>query len=91
MGYIGVGPFLRGDSLDKVFGNASNLLLIIVVVSILICFDVIQNKKKGLYEFIGKQKIIYRWIIYLTLISFIVLFGAYGEEYEQVNFIYFQF
>lgn len=91
VGYIGVGPFLRGDSLDKVFGNASNLLLIIVVVSILICFDVIQNKKKGLYEFIGKQKIIYRWIIYLTLISFIVLFGAYGEEYEQVNFIYFQF
>lgn len=89
--YIGLGPFLRGESLDKVFGNATNLMILIIAISILTCFDIIQDKMNNIFTYISNQKGIYRWGIYLSIILLIVLFGAYGEEYEQVNFIYFQF
>lgn len=91
IGYIGMGPFLRGDSFDKVFGNSLNLIIVLLSIIMLFILDLIQDKKGSILCYISNQHILIRWGTYLTLIMMIVLFGAYGEGYEQINFIYFQF
>lgn len=90
-GYLGVGPFLRGDSFARIFDNDINFFVIMMSISMLTVFDAIQYKTNDLFAYISEQRRIYRWIIYIGLVLMIVLFGAYGEGYEQTNFIYFQF
>lgn len=89
--YVGMGPLLRGDSFDKVFGGSLNLVVISISICLLFIFDLVQDRIGNIFEYISKQNYIIRWITYLILIFTIILFGAYGEGYEQTNFIYFQF
>lgn len=91
VGYIGLGPLLRGDSFEKIFGSSLNMFIVIASVALLFTFDAIQDKTKKLFSYISEQKAVWRWLVYIMLITAIVLFGAYGEGYSQNNFIYFQF
>lgn len=67
--------------------------LIIIFVSVLTVFFVslIQEKGIEIRPCLAKQNIALRWAVYIVLIMSVVIFGAYGAEYEAVDFIYGQF
>ena len=64
-----------------------------------LCFSVMvlwivsfmQERGIKIRQELAKQNLVFRWIIYYTVIIFILVFGIYGEGYDASQFIYFQF
>jgi len=64
----------------------------VATVSICIMFIVDWlGTKFDVISALNKQHIIFRWLIYFTLIFWIIIFGSYGDIYNAADFIYFQF
>ena len=61
--------------------------------SVLILWVVSFMQERGIKirEELAKQNLVFRWIIYWTAVSFILIFGIYGAGYNESQFIYFQF
>ena len=57
-----------------------------VMIVLLAVYDY-ASLKLDVIEWIGKQKVLIRWIIYVTLIMLIIFWGSFGTS----AFIYFQF
>lgn len=49
------------------------------------------HRRQPVLKLLANQNIMERWIVYFILIFTIILFGAYGMEEAQTQFIYFQF
>ncbi|MDR1564120.1 MAG: MBOAT family protein [Oscillospiraceae bacterium] len=49
------------------------------------------QRNRSIITEIGKQHIVLRWMVYLSGVMAIVIFGAYGQGYDAQQFIYFQF
>ena len=80
-------PTLIGQEL----GDNKKLTVVIVGIVILMLIDAIKDKTGNFISYLSKQKAIYRWLFYFTIVLMTIAFGVYGREYEQVGFIYFQF
>ncbi len=52
---------------------------------------VIYQKKQSFTDLFFQQSSAFRWLISIALLLIIVFYGAYGDTYEQTQFIYFQF
>lgn len=61
-----------------------SLLLLLVV-------DILRYKNIDVGALVRKQSVAFRWLIYLGLLLMIIVFGIYGADYEQTEFLYFQF
>ena len=46
---------------------------------------------QNVFQIILSQGMGFRWLVYLGLLFMILVYGAYGLEYTQTEFIYFQF
>lgn len=86
----GLRSFFAG-SVFKSFGNSQGLIIILVSIMIMFLIDAVKDKTGNFITYLSKQRVIYRWFFYLLLILMIIIYGAYGEGYEQTEFIYFQF
>ncbi len=87
-------PGLRSiftGSILKSFGNTQNLFIILVSIVIMFLIDAVKDKTGNFITYLSNQRVFYRWFFYLLLILMIIIYGAYGEGYEQTEFIYFQF
>ncbi|MBR3601450.1 MAG: MBOAT family protein [Lachnospiraceae bacterium] len=71
--------------------TAENLVLITVLVACAFGVDYLRYKNIDVVGYVFKQPWIVRWMLYYALLFTIVFLGAYGEGYEQTQFIYFQF
>ena len=72
--------------------NQTQFTIAIVSITILIIADAVQYvKKQNLIQIISGEILIFRWLIYLSLIFFILIFGVYGPSVDAKQFIYFQF
>lgn len=60
-------------------------------ISILIAVDIMHEKGCSIFQFVNRQEIWFRWILYLGLFWCTVIFGIYGIGYDASQFIYFQF
>lgn len=67
---------------DKDFRLVITGLLVLFLVSAL------QVTKGSVRELIAKQNYVFRWIVYLLLISAIIIFGTYGPGFDAQTFIY---
>lgn len=65
-------------------------IIAIFSVIVLIVFDYI-NKKTNLVDLILSQSTIYKFIFYVFIILFLLIFGVYGQNYGTQDFLYFQF
>lgn len=66
--------------------------LIVAIVGILIVTAIdLLNDKIDLIKFLLSQNTLFRWIIYFAAIFIVLIFGVYGPDYSQQQFIYFQF
>lgn len=67
------------DAQDFLVGVAA--LFIFLIVSVL-------KQKMNIRETLQRQNLLFRWLVMLTLIFSILLFGLYGTGYNAQNFIY---
>lgn len=70
-------------------GKDWNVLL--VFLALLLIVDLLRTKKVFLPERYVRQNLIFRWLVILTGICAVLLFGIYGVGYDAAQFIYFQF
>lgn len=72
--------------------DAAQLWVLFAALAILLCISLIREaRNEMLDEFLKRQSIWFRWMVILILFSFIFLFGMYGPDYDENQFIYFQF
>lgn len=61
----------------------------IMIFGLMLLFIVSKYQQNGsVQEMIGKQNLIFRWILWLGLFIAVLLFGMYGEGYDPAEFIY---
>lgn len=73
------------------FENGYVLMTVMISLFIIVTSDVINYYGKDIKAAIFNQQIVFRWVIYAAIILVILYWGIYGTEYEQTQFIYFQF
>lgn len=73
------------------FGSIQVFAVLLLSVVILYLMGLVKEKKGDFIAYLSGQKAVYRWIFYIILFMIVVIYGAYGEGYEQTEFIYFQF
>lgn len=49
------------------------------------------GRPANVFQIVLSQGMWFRWLVYLGLLFVILVYGAYGLEYTQTEFIYFQF
>ncbi len=73
------------------FESSYVLMTVMVPLFIIIALDVIKYYGKDIKAAIFSQQIVFRWVIYATIMLAILYWSLYGTGYEQTQFIYFQF
>lgn len=71
--------------------NESTFKLLFSLIALYFMFEIIQENRTNLYEWFYRRNALIRWGVYLFLVAFTLLFGAYGAGLNDSNFIYFQF
>lgn len=74
------------------FPNIKTFAIILFSLYALLWIDtILYQTKTSFTAFFFKQSSAFRWLVSIVAICIIIFFGAYGDNYEQTQFIYFQF
>ena len=71
--------------------SEKNFVVLLMALLVLLLADLCKYKKVVVHQKIMSMKTIPRWIVCLTGIAVVLIFGIWGSGYEETNFIYFQF
>ena len=71
--------------------DEKNFRLMLICIAVLIIADILKNMGICIRKTILEQDYVFRWIIYVFAVFFILTFGIWGPGYDAANFIYFQF
>lgn len=71
--------------------NRNEIIIALVAIIVILCVDLIREKKGSMFTLINNSSIIIRWMLYLGVFWVTLLFGVYGIDYKASEFIYFQF
>ncbi len=71
--------------------NETNFHLMVILIILMGIVDVINERGQTLRGVIARQQFPFRWIVYLTAIAAILVFGMYGPGFDMASFIYAQF
>lgn len=71
--------------------SKGNWIVLIVSILFLMTVDLLHERKIPVFKVFNQQVCILRWILCVSLIWSIILFGIYGKAYDASQFIYFQF
>ncbi len=66
-------------------------IVVFVTVALIFVISVLNEKGKSVRAMIAEKKLPVRWTIYIALIFYIIIFGAYGANYIPVDPIYADF
>lgn len=84
-----------GKLFGLVFGNIGmtpqQMVVLVLALILLFAVDYLKDRGKDVAALVLKQGLWFRWAVYLGLLFTILIFGVYGNVYEQTQFIYFQF
>jgi hypothetical protein len=69
--------------------DSKEFFVAVVSIIIVLAMNLLQRKRDLTLQF-SKQNIIFRWLIYVTAIIAILIFGVFAG-YDAQQFIYFQF
>ena len=85
-------PWVLTDGSLMEMGLASvDYFLIAVMLLILLVVGILQERGVHLRDSIAQQNIIFRWMLYMGALMFVLLAGVYGPGYSATEFIYQQF
>jgi hypothetical protein len=65
--------------------------ILVFAIGVLLAVDVAHEHGVSLRERLSKQNLVFRWLVYIAAIVFILIYGVYGPGYNAAQFIYFQF
>lgn len=68
-----------------------DFIIVIITLFIIFFISLLREKNISIREKIAEKPIVIRWAIYYALIFFILIFGAYGSNYEPIGPIYAEF
>lgn len=71
--------------------NAKNWLVVIVFFVAWFTISVLEEKHGDVLELLGKQNLIFRWVLLYILLFAVIVFGQYGPGFDVSSFIYEQF
>jgi len=81
----------ESNELLKLGLDKADYFIIILGIIVVFIISLLKEKKINIRESISKKNITIRWIIYISLILAIIVFGAYGPGYIPVDPIYADF
>lgn len=82
---------LLTNNVLNIFGNTQNVMVIGISIGLLLFVDILREKGYKFSKYILESNLLFKWGIILFMLLFIVVFGAYGGDNGQTQFIYFQF
>ena len=82
--------FTEGSALAGISG-AIFMFYILLCAVILVCVDLIHEKGVSIRDSAISRGYIAECVLFFTLIFALIVFGAYGSQYNPSNFIYFEF
>ena len=65
--------------------------ILLFSIGVLLAVDIAHEHGVSLRERLSKQNLVFRWMVYIGAIVFILIYGIYGPGYNAAQFIYFQF
>lgn len=68
-----------------------NFGLMLLMILLVAAVDIINERGQTVRGIIAAQQFPFRWIVYLTAIAAIIVFGMYGPGFTLSSFIYAQF
>lgn len=72
--------------------DATELIILVISVAILVLFDVAQERTdKTVDECLMSQNMWFRWTVLIALFLFVFVFGQYGPAFNASSFIYSEF
>lgn len=85
-------PWVLTDGTIHSLGiDAKGWNVLLVAIAFLIFADYCKDKKKDLIGAVCRQNYLFKTLLVVFAVMFIVLFGVYGPQYNAAQFIYFQF
>ena len=81
----------KDGTILKIGMDAKDFMIVIVFTILVFIISVLKERNVNVRESISKKNIVIRWIIYYAIIISILLFGAYGANYEPVDPMYANF
>lgn len=85
---------LKGFTSGKVLDlgvDGHDFAIVGVTLIIILIISILKEKNINIRESIANKNIIVRWSLYILLIMFIIIFGAYGAGYNGMDPIYANF
>ena len=82
--------FTNGTVL-KLGANGKQLLLIAVMLLVLLVVGIMQENGMKLRQKLDEQNILFRWIVIIAAVCFVMIYGAYGSGFSASDFVYQQF
>lgn len=86
--------FMDG-SLFELGLDVPDFIIGLLALGVLLIISLLQQKLHaegtGIREKLAEQNLVFRWIVFYTLIFSLIVFGFYGPEYDASSFIYEKF
>lgn len=77
--------------LESIGLTPGRLVVLLLSLFVLLAADICRYRKISIMEWIWKQGIWFRWLVYFAAIFAVLIFGVYGPQFDASQFIYFQF
>ncbi len=68
--------------------DKKNMQVLVVSILALLVVGILQERGVKIRETLAKQNLIFRWLVVLGLLTFILVYGVYGPDYNASDFIY---
>ncbi len=82
-------PWVLFDGSMEMLGiSSADLWVIFWGVVLLFVVGALREKYGYAREWVSRQLLPFRWLVWCGLFLFVVLYGKYGAQYDSVNFIY---
>ena len=79
------------EKVSAIANGKANVILIVVCTIILLIVDILKYKGVNIIKKINEQNLIFKYLVYLAIILFLLIFGIYGYGYNPSSFIYGEF
>lgn len=85
-------PWIFTDgSLGELGLSANEIGLVLFMLIVIFVISLLQEKGLRIREKLEEQNMLFRWLIIVGAIVFLLIYGAYGAEYVASDFVYQQF
>ena len=91
MVHIGNISILWNGALYELGVSARGFLIMMFSIVVLLAADLMKYKGIQVRKLILEQELWCRWICYIAIVMFVLIFGIWGGSYDAASFIYFQF